>query len=84
MTAIVVVGILLIIGFMFTIAGIGYLKQFRVKDVESENFRLKGELRSHQDFVEELCNAAYDYGYPADPLASVVVGRVREFKKENK
>ena len=83
MTAIVILVILAFIGVIIATSVVGYLKQFKVKDLGNENYLLKKDLGKHQDLIRSIRDSSYDYGYPADPLASIIVGAIRDFEKEN-
>ena len=83
MTALVIlaiIGLLIVIVFSAVYMNI---KQLKNKDLRNEIEDVKQVALSRLQLIIEIRDQAFDYGYPADPLASVIVGKIREFEKEN-
>lgn len=83
MTALVVLGILGVIIVVVLTACYMNIKQLRNKELRQEIEDVKQACLKRGILIRELRDQAFDYGYPADPLASVIVGKIREFEKEN-
>lgn len=83
MTALVVLGILSVIIVVVLTACYMNIKQFKNKELRQELEIAKQACLKRNVLVREIRDQAFDYGYPADPLASVIVGKIREFEKEN-
>lgn len=83
MTALVVLGILSVIIVVVLTACYMNIKQLRTKELRQEIEDVKQVCLKRGILIRELRDQAFDYGYPADPLASVIVGKIREFEKEN-
>lgn len=83
MTALVV--LIIAVALLITVAGvvIAHNRSIRVGDLERQVTDIKQVALKRAELIRELRDQAYDYGYPADPLASIVVGKIREFEKEN-
>lgn len=83
MTALVV--LIIAVALLITVVGtvIARNREFRVKEMELQVAGIKAVALKRGELIRELRDQAYDYGYPADPLASIIVGKIREFEKEN-
>lgn len=83
MTALVV--LIIAVALLITVTGvvIAHNREFKVGQLESEIRDIKKVALERAMLIRELRDQAYDYGYPADPLASIIVGKIREFEKEN-
>lgn len=83
MTALVV--LIIAVALLITVAGvvIAHNRSIRVGDLRRQVDAIKQVALKRAELIRELRDQAYDYGYPADPLASIIVGKIREFEKEN-
>lgn len=83
MTALVILGILACIIFVVATACYMNIKQLRTKELERKIDLLEEADLKKTRLILDIRDQAFDYGYPADPLASVIVGKIRDFEKEN-